>query len=171
MSNVYITKVNYIEDLIKIGEDVESGINYSGVDITLERTLDFTEDASYEDPTTTIYGDINKDGTIDDIKTELTTSSGFKPIGYPSVGREFAGNFNGQGYEINSLFISRASSDNSYLGLFGFVDSSKIENLTVSGSIGGSSYLYEVGGICGAVSGTSEFNNCINKVNISIINV
>lgn len=48
------------------------------------------------------------------------SSSGFRPVG-DSVGR-FSGNFNGNCYHINNLYINRPGKN--YVGLFGYTDSS-----------------------------------------------
>ena len=52
---------------------------------------------------------------------------GFNPIGNES--EPFVGSFNGNGFEINSLFISRTTLDN---GLFGYVGNAVLENITVA---------------------------------------
>jgi len=52
---------------------------------------------------------------------------GFEPIG--DINNEFTGELDGQGYEINGLTIDRPDEDD--VGLFGYTDDSKINNVSV----------------------------------------
>ena len=160
---IITTEINYIEDLVDIQQDVYNYIDYSGYEIKLKRTLDFTSADSYRDATDTSYGDINEDGTVSDIKTELTTGKGFLPIGrYQNV--PFRGTFNGQNNEIDNLHVS----DRSYPGFFGCIENATIKNLTVKGEIEKtSSYANYSAGICGSASGDVTIENCTNYCNLS----
>lgn len=88
-----------IEDLIEIGVDAEAkkGTNYN-----LMNNLDFQDDNSYEDSNSTKYGDINGDGAVEGLKTELTTSRGWMPIS-----DKFTGTIFGNNYSISNLYIDR----------------------------------------------------------------
>ena len=73
----------------------------------------------------------------------LNEGSGFLPIGN-SVTR-FSGSYDGGGYNLSGLTISRAESD--HQGLFGFTDDAQISNLNVTAfNISGNDY---VGGLVG----------------------
>ena len=74
-----IIEINYIEDLVELSNSVNSGNTYSNSTVKLMRTLDFNDSNSYRDVTSTSYGNINGNEEIEDIKTELTTGTGFKP--------------------------------------------------------------------------------------------
>ncbi|MFH0951296.1 MAG: peptidase A26, partial [bacterium] len=49
--------------------------------------------------------------------------AGFVPVG--TLATKFTGGFNGAGYVIDNLFISRSTTD--YVGLFGYVDGTDVE--------------------------------------------
>lgn len=53
-------EINCIEDLVAFSQNVNTGNNYSGKYIKLMRTLDFSSIFSYNDYTTTEWGDLNK---------------------------------------------------------------------------------------------------------------
>ena len=112
-------KIHAIEDLIDLAIAVNNGETFEGQTITLERTLDFTASESYRtaNPEITEYIDedgnkidINGDGIVDPIKTELTTSLGFTPIGFFNPQKNeivsFKGNFDGKGNTISGLYIN-----------------------------------------------------------------
>ncbi|MCD7757293.1 MAG: hypothetical protein LUH45_03900 [Clostridiales bacterium] len=82
------------------------------------------------------------------------------PIGYTWIpGSDITGTFDGAGYTISGIYIN-SSSD--YQGLFSQVASGgTVKNLTISGSITGSSYT---GGIAGQCCGT--ISSCINLATI-----
>ena len=74
-------EINYIEDLIDLSNNIKNGNNYEKTKIVLNKDLDFNDDNSYKDNTSTKYGDYNNDGTISTIKEECTTGTGFQGIG------------------------------------------------------------------------------------------
>ena len=117
--SIYSSTTNYkiekIEDLVCLSNLVNSGKNFSGKTVYLIEDLDFTSDTSYKDPATTAYGDINGNSTTEGLKVELTTGSGFKPIGTES--NKFAGTFDGYAFTIDHLMINRTTA---YVGLFGY---------------------------------------------------
>ena len=133
-------KIGYIEDLVDLAISVnESSDGASSKTYTLIRNLDFNDDSSYKNPTSTTYGDINRDGKIDDIKTELTSSKGFPMIGINgtlknetdesyTVETSFQGIFDGKGYSISNLYIDSPSLTCN--GLFSNIsDGAEIKNI------------------------------------------
>ncbi len=85
------------------------------------------------------------------------------PIGTEAT--PFKGNFDGNGYKIDGLYINSKSN---HLGLFGVMESGTIENLTVAGSVTGKEGTQNTAGIVGSISGTGNvtINNCINSCKV-----
>ena len=164
-----IVEINYIEDLVEFSNSVNQGNTYENKTIKLLRNLDFNEDSSYQDSMNTTYGDINKNGIVEDIKTELTTEYGFIPIGERS--NPFKGTFDGQKHEIRNLYIGGVREVVDY-GLFGCAENTTIKNIGISGIINFNTVYYtgiQAGGIVGLLkSGT--ISNCYNTGTISIAN-
>ncbi|MEI6750772.1 MAG: LamG-like jellyroll fold domain-containing protein, partial [Bacteroidota bacterium] len=78
----------------------------------------------------------------------LDNANGFNPIGNSTV--NFTGNFNGQGYSIDSLCINRPTTDN--VGFFGLAVGDSIKNLTLTNvNIKGQN---NVGGVIGNNQGS-----------------
>lgn len=124
--------INSIEDLVAFSNSVNSGTTYSGNIIQLARTLDFKSDNSYMNPQTTQFGDVNNDGKIEGLKTELSKGEGFTPIGnYNSDPVPFAGTFEGNNNAIRNLY-ENFSRDGEEVdaGLFGLVTGT-VSNLYV----------------------------------------
>ncbi len=180
-------EINCIEDLVTFsimvnGGNTELGIvsnQFSNQYVVLMRTLNFKSIFSYNDYTTTKYGDLNTDGIIEDIKTELTKTDegciGFTPIGYKN---SFQGKFNGKNCEILNLYINI----DTCAGLFGNISNATVKNIGISGKIKGtitggiagqagnsiieqlynmsevSSEKDDLGGICGRASNTQIIN-------------
>lgn len=98
--------INCIEDLVVFSRDY---IKYESSYVILARTLDFKSLFSYNDCTSKEYGDLNGDGTVDDIKTELTKQGdnccGFTPIA------SFKGTFDGQNNKICNLYENRGENN------------------------------------------------------------
>ena len=140
-------KIKTVEDLVCLSNLVKSGSNFSGKTIYLLNDIDFNSDDSYSDKTTTAYGDINGNGTTEGLKTELTTSRGFKPIGNST--NKFSGTFLGYAFTIDHLMINR---DTQYLGLFGYnigtIKGVKLRNASVTSTCTSVSSAY-VGGVVG----------------------
>jgi len=170
-------KVQYIEDLVDLSTTVNKGYSFKGANLSLTRDLDFTLNASYRNATDTSYGDLNGDGTIQGIKTELTSTNGigFTPIGLSysrSSDRTFRGTFDGNGYKIKNIYIN---STNEYVGLFGYISGGKIEDLglvngKISSTLESESQIEKVyvGGIVGYNS-SGTITNCYNTVAVSRI--
>lgn len=87
---------------------------------------------------------------------------GFDPIGNEGANQAFIGKFDGLGYDIFDLNISRDGED--YVGLFGYADGAVIRNFTInSGNISGKNYTGAAVGY--AVNSTIE--NIINTAGVS----
>jgi hypothetical protein len=87
--------------------------------------------------------------------------NGFLPIGNDIT--SFTGHYDGDGHTIDSLFISRSSTD--YIGLFGITNNAEIKNigLTNVNITGGSA----VGGVVGYNNEFSTVNNCFSTGSIN----
>lgn len=126
-------KIENIEDLVKLSEKVNSGKSYNNQYFELTNKLDFQSDESYANSNNR-YGDLNRDGKVESIKTELTTSNGFRTIGNTEE-HPFEGIFNGNDKTIKNLLISINSEDEIIMaGLFGN-NKGKINNVKVIGNI------------------------------------
>lgn len=87
---------------------------------------------------------------------------GFDPIGNEGANQAFTGKFDGLGYDIFDLNISRDGED--YVGLFGYADGAVIRNFTInSGNISGKNYTGAAVGY--AVNSTIE--NIINTADVN----
>lgn len=148
-------EINCIEDLVSLsnlvngsGKKLENGKaveitnanNFEEKYIVLKRDLNFESKYSYADSTRTDFGDINGDDTDGNaLITEMTTGSGFVPIGkYNIQGDHFKGNFNGENHKIENLYIN--SNNIEAVGLFGCVNATmsdyiEIGNFEISGNI------------------------------------
>lgn len=168
-------QISCIEDLVAFSIAVNGGNTDLGLKensfkneyIKLTKTLDFNSIFSYNDHMSTKYGDLNTDGTIENIKTELTKTAegciGFTPIG---IEKTFNGAFDGQGNEIKSIYIN---SNGGEVGLFGRA-SNEIKNVTVTGTI--INNAWDAAGICGLDSnGTLNVINCKNYANVTGYNM
>ncbi|MDG5799009.1 YDG domain-containing protein [Marinilabiliaceae bacterium ANBcel2] len=90
----------------------------------------------------------------------LNDGKGWKPMGR-RWNSEFRGIYDGDGYEIDGLYINRPDED--YVGLFGGVRDAKVSNigLTNANIVGRN----QVGGIAGTVEG-SQLNSCFTNGSI-----
>ncbi|MFA6457010.1 MAG: T9SS type A sorting domain-containing protein [Bacteroidota bacterium] len=82
--------------------------------------------------------------------------SGFSPIG--SNASSFTGSYDGGGYTISNLYISRSATD--YIGMFGFISDATVKNLHLTGiAFSGNG---NVGGLVGfsTGSGSAVILNC-----------
>ncbi|MBM7557076.1 GLUG motif-containing protein [Halanaerobacter jeridensis] len=114
-------KIDSIEDLVKVGRTEEWAADE---DYKLVADLDFNSDGSYEDPSTTEFGDLNGDGTTDGLKTEVTTSSGWQPI--PS---SFNGQFMGNNQQLANLYLDRDADNQGLFAKLG--QGAVVEDLTI----------------------------------------
>ncbi len=98
------------------------------------------------------------DGDID--LTDCLGGGSWTPIG--TEDKPFTGTFDGNGHSIKGLYIN--ASDSNYQGLFGYVDSGTVKNLTVSGSVSGTGDY--VGSVVGYNNG-GTVENCCNTGEVS----
>ena len=152
--------IESIEDLVKLSNTVNSGVNYSSKTVILTKTLNFNDDNSYDNPNDTSYGDLNGDGTTEGIKAELTNKNG---VGFTPIGSQnsFQGTFDGRGHEIRNIYIN----SNGVAGLFGNAPYAKIRNLGLTGDISG----VNVGGLAYLIF-NSEITNCYSSAKITAKN-
>lgn len=105
---------------------------------------------------------LEKDIALSCDKDDKTTH--FTPIG---INSPFKGTFDGNGHKISNLYVNRAGR----AGLFASVYGASIKNLTVEGTVVGSSYtgpeLTGVGGIVGFSTSQILIENCVSNVNVS----
>lgn len=165
-------KIECIEDLVEFsimsnGGNTELNIisnTFTNQYIELTNTLDFQSIFSYSDYATTKYGDLNKDGKIEDLKTELTKTEenciGFSGIG--EVKGAFNGEFDGKGNEITNIYINTTSNGKD-AGLFEAITDATIKNVGVTGKIISGQYA---GGIVCKANGASTIENSYNKIDI-----
>ncbi len=161
-------EISCIEDLVVLsnmtngtGIKFESGElvkltkvdQFEGKYVILTKNLNFKSKYSYDDSTRTDFGDLNENGTIEDIQTELTKTDE-NCIGFSSMGR-FKGNFNGRSHIIQNIYTKKS-------GLFSYIENSEIINLGISGQINSAGYA---GGIV-RYAKSSIIEDCYNKTNI-----
>ena len=171
-------EINCIEDLVTFsimvnGGDTDLGIasnQFQNKYVILMRTLDFKSIFSYNDYTTTKFGDLNTDGIVEDIKTELTKTSegciGFTPIGIDH-NRIFKGIFDGKNNEIRNIYQNFNESE---VGLFGNANG-EIKNLSLTGDI--TNKGWHAGGIYSGGAGWEKIKitNCKNYANVTGYNM
>ena len=158
-------KISCIEDLVAFSIMTNAGNKslglaanqFDGQYVELTKTLDFKSRFSYSDCTTTVYGDINKNGIVEDIRTELTkTEEGC--IGFNGAGI-FKGELNGNGQEIRNIYMNNTAD----ASLVKELASGTIKNMGMTGEIYAEDYA---GAFVENVSGQSKIINCYNKANI-----
>ena len=122
--------IESIEDLVAFSNSANEGKSYNGNYIKLVNTLDFNLPFSYVNPKTKVSEKTNRvikeDNNGTELKTFLTTGTGFNPIGF------FYGNFDGNGKIIKNLYINRQEKEG--IGLFTDIFGS-IEKIGVTGNI------------------------------------
>lgn len=138
-----------IEDLVEWSENYSK---YQDANIILGRTLNFNSNLSYSD------GKMLECNSVEELKDLLTNTSGsgFTPIA------NFSSTFNGQGYEIQNVYINIAGN----AGLFN-IASGKIQNLRVSGNI--TSTENNAGGIVAGIATVGlnlELDKCENMAKV-----
>lgn len=162
-------QINCIEDLVEFsimtnGGNTELRISPSYLQnkyIILVRTLDFKSKYSYSDSSTKKYGDLNKDGTIEDIRTELTkTEEGC--IGFTGMG-QFEGTFDGKENVIRNIYQNVSGGETA---LFKWANK-EIKNISLTGTI---INTWHAAGIC-AGGGNLKITNCKNYANVTGYNM
>lgn len=113
------------------------------------------------------YGNNFNDITLvleKDIALSCDKNNHFTPIG---INSPFAGTFDGNGHKISNLYVDRADK----AGFFASVYGASIKNLTVEGTVVGSSSNGTdptgVGGIVGFSTSQILIENCVSNVNVS----
>lgn len=93
-----------------------------------------------------------------------TEAVSWQPIGTSST--RFKGIFDGKEHTISGLYIN---SNETHLGLFGYIEDSIIKNLTVSGNVyyTGTDWSSYVAGIAAYVGGTSKLKDLTSNVILS----
>ena len=171
-------EINYIEDLVKLSNEVNAGNSYAGKTVKLMRTLDFNDESSYKNPNDISFGDLNGNNDTEGIKDELTNKNGcgFTPIGNGI--KRFSGTFNGQRYEIKNIYININKIDQpsmeSYVGLFGYVDNGTIKNIGVTGKINFNKMINATGSFSGGIIGYAykcDISNCYNMCEINSVSI
>ena len=142
-SNPYL--IQSIEDLVYLSNQVKGGNTYTGKHFKLEISLDFKDRKSYLNPDSEDFDDINENGTISTLFTELTTGKGFYSIGVDDY--RFEGIFNGNNKSIRNIFGR---------SLFGYINNATIKNLKMLGV----TIPYSRGGIIDTASGDVIIDNC-----------
>ncbi len=161
-----IIKIEKIEDLVDLSLKVNKGDSLKGKTVKLMNDLDFKKADDYKNSTNKSYGDFNKDDKVDTtIFDELTNTegAGFVPIG--TAAKPFEGNFDGNGYTINNIYIFNQTTNSTEIGFFGDVKNGKISNLTITGEYH-STVTSNIGGIVSQGNGII-IENCHNLVKIT----
>ncbi len=87
------------------------------------------------------------------------------PIG-PSWTSPFRGHFDGAGYTISGLNVTKART---YYGFFGCLDNATVEKLTLKGQVYCAEPYARVGGLAGYAIGDVTIRNCGSAVNVSAL--
>ncbi len=188
----YPYEIKYIEDLVKLSNEVNEGTAHAGEYFKLMNDLDFSDESDYQDAKTLDYKDINENEIDEPLIEELTTGNGFKGIG--NYSNRFKGIFDGNNKSIKNIFMVN-NIDARRFGFFGVVENGVVKNLTLSGSMKSipkanfgafagdifnsviencHNYVkiekiaqdWSTGGIVGAVYLDSKIINCTNHVDI-----
>lgn len=173
-SNLRIFKSNYkwdylgvletIEDLVDLSNEVNEGQSYKGKSFLLVNNLDFADPNSYANSQSKKYGDLNDQNGSEELLTELTTGTGFNPIGQTSS-TQFEGNFDGNGKTISNIHIYNKNYDGTRdYGFFGYLKNGKIVDFTTAGNLE-TAIKANIGGLAGR-STNEEIDNCHNKATI-----
>ena len=135
--------------------------NFNNKFVALVRNLNFKSGLSYENAERTDYGDVNQDGKVDNLLTELTTGKGWICIGgYGKTknGNGFIGSFDGNNNKLSNLYINDNEEKNA-VGLFGRIAGDRekyIQNFEISGNI-----LCNVKNVGGLIGHANNANNTI----------
>ncbi|MBQ3966348.1 MAG: hypothetical protein II684_05910, partial [Treponema sp.] len=97
------------------------------------------------------------------LANDIALTNDWIPIGVKNknaTGCYFKGTFDGNGRTISGLQIT---TEGEYCGLFGYINGGTVKNLTVEGSVIGTS---SCGGIAGMAAYSCVIDNCISKVEV-----
>ena len=106
-----------------------------------------------------VEGHVKLSGNID------LEDMSWTPIG-PSWTSPFRGHFDGAGYTISGLNVTKART---YYGFFGCLDNATVENLTLKGQVYCAEPYARVGGLAGYAIGDVTIRNCGSAVNVSAL--
>ena len=146
-------EIKTVEDLVKLSNDVKSGKTYANEYFKLMDNIDFQNKDNYQNADVIVDKDINGNGVNETLQVELTTGTGFPPIG--DATNKFAGKYDGNNLTIKNLYID--NNNLSSVGLFGVIENAEISNITITGKIH-SSIAATVGGVVGAGYGATIKN-------------
>ncbi len=125
--------IESIDDLVTLSNKTNDGSLGDNKYFKLTTDLSFDCDKSYSDPNSKSFGDINGDGIVDTIKTELTTSLGFVPIGNKKS-NPFKSYIDGNSKKIYGLYIN-SGEKYQYTGFIGYAltdkNNSIINNISI----------------------------------------
>ncbi len=136
---------------------------------------DMANDGATDETAVEIIGAVNVAAIIFDasnsksrIKGKLMANidiggeSNWTPIGLYNSSDFYAGEFDGNGFEVRNLTINASAG---YKGLFGYILGATIKNLGVTGSVTVSGDNY-AGGVVGCANNGSKITNCYNKASV-----
>lgn len=153
-----IVIIDSIEDLVRFREHVNGGgVSYKNITVVQIKDLDFNSDASYDNTSVTISGVEYKLGGTNDLKTHLTTGSGWYGIGTDTC--HFDGLYDGTNKKVENIYINTSKPRQ---GLFSWVNGS-IKNVILTGEMTTSSYCI---GLVAEFRG-KIIEHCINYANIT----
>ncbi len=125
--SIKVTDVNGLETICTYNLRVKLQGSGTANDPYLVRNLDDLKFLSEYDDYWSCY--FLQTANIDaSITYQWEGNEGFSPIGNSST--KFKGNYNGNGYVIDSLYINRTSEDN--IGLFGYTINAEISNVNIT---------------------------------------
>ena len=108
--------------------------------------------------------DSNSDGILDENDLYWNANSSGEGLGWSPV-YQFTGIFDGNGFEIKNLYINRSSQDN--IGLFGRIDNSTIQNVSLIGPLAEVKGRNFVAGLVGRIGSNSFITNSSVALNIT----
>ena len=145
-----------IEDLVAFSQNVNEGNNYKYKHIRLMRDLDFSSKNSYTDWNTKDYDIyLNGDGNKAIIEQLSSNGNGFKIIGMDTQKNQFWGEFDGNHYSINNIYMKQ--------GFFGEIQEATIRNIYIEGNLQSEN---RAGGIIRSAI-KSYVYNCYNNVTVT----
>ena len=157
-----------IEDLCDFSNRVNNGKTFNGEEVYLMQSLNFKSKRSYVNGNIVTTGKIQSCNTIEELQKILTEIEGFYSIGDEINNHSYQGNFDGNNYEIENLYIN----GNGNVGLFGAVANSNkdnsitIKNISVSGNIIGNENTGAIIGKTTSNVANIQISNCINKASV-----
>ena len=135
------------EDLIAFSTLVKSGKNFDKKTVYLDNSINLSKNISYVDSLNTTFGDINGDGKVEPLITELANS-------YP-LSSTFKGTFEGNNNYIAGINLTTSQAKAGFIGN----NDGTIKNLTIKDSnITGGNYTGVIGYSGGTIYNLSVLN-------------